>query len=282
MLITTAAEFRALNAETPTVSIGFNPKREGLLHDGHRHLIQYAKQFGQVCCNRFDPTPFKILFGQTDAVQPDEDLQYEIDTLTSFGADHIWVPGPEIVNELRPAAGWNSALQTINNVVQNQGYDILPTGYLRQLKFYMLTSYLIRHGYPGSWLKVESNKEGLYSYIKKHFWDNYIGTGFTMIEPLLRPDGLVYGSNLLTRPESEITRLINIVNRIRERAEDLEDPTVREQLKTFINNLKEADERWDFLHVKVFRGGFLPQGVVYIQLAIEAEYGARLVYMFKL
>jgi hypothetical protein len=281
MLITTAAEFRALNAETPVVGIGFFPKPAGLLHEGHQHLIQQAKTLGPVCCNLFDATQFKILLGDSTATAPDYDLQYMVDTLTSFGADHVWVPGDGIAAELRPANGWNNAIQLVNQVATNRGYDILDPATLVHLKFFMLTSYLLRNGHPGPWLKMESNKEGLYSFIKKDFWEQYIGGGFTLIDPLERPDGLVHGSNLLIRPEREITRLVNIVNGIRSRAEDLTDPVVRQQLREHINRLKDND-RWDFVDVKVHRGGHLPAGVVYITLIIDADYNCRFRYKFKL
>lgn len=200
--------------------ISFQRKNTNEHHDGHAHLVNYAKNnYDLVVAAYWDHMEFiDNLFGDTESIyrrdiNPVWDQSYCTSWCSNQGVDIMLVPNVGYSQIYFSGCNIQDLKNTINTIYDNEGYnngrEISSSTSLtipQTIKSKMMSIYFNDRG----WTTITSAKDGYWRYVAKHFLENYTTSKYEILEPLKRPDGLYYSSSLNLIPSEKISLVSQI------------------------------------------------------------------------
>jgi hypothetical protein len=229
---------------------GFGRKPNGGHHAGHVACISGAKQISDLVLISYFPNEdcMTYLFSPTySGAEPEWDETYCIDFCDDHGVDIVFIPtfsylesnffAGENIADLK---SWASSYSTTN------GYDVLGIDSFSYLTMQWIliaekirsdNSYWRKDALLGCW------KDAPLRFMYKHFAEDYLSIPATLIDPIRRPDGIPYGTQLAIFGAEDIARLAQVKSKIEEVSFDLYNSDPEQYKATVASGINTIDTR---------------------------------------
>jgi len=261
---------------------GFDRKTTGGHHDGHIACISGSKSSADLVLVSYFPNAecMTYLFSPTySGTGPEWDETYCTNFCDTNGVDIVFIPtfsylesnffAGENIADLK---SWASSYSTTN------GYDILGVDSFAYLTMqWILIAEWIRNE-NSYWSKdalLSCWKDAPLRFMFKHFGEDYLSIPITLIDPVRRPDGLAYGTNLSIFSAEDVARLAQVKSKIEEVNFDLynSDP---EQYKSAVASgvdsidIRQEKEFWT-AQIDLYTGGHIGASNLLINVSIHVR-----------
>jgi pantothenate synthetase len=198
----------------------FQKKDSGGLHIGHEYLLNQIKNNCEISVVSFYDTRYLMnqLYPTGNQVVPITwDENYCTTWAENNGVDYVFIPSNDFLIDLTGVVNFETIKTQTDNIISNEGYaELIPGQYMGDIKF-IISTLLISNEVGGFFHKNYHYcgwEQVPIPFVRRDVSQKYSFSEVIMIDPLRRPDGLVYSTRLLNLDQSKIDIFVSVNNAI--------------------------------------------------------------------